>query len=351
MKKSELKMKKLLIIAVCFLFCFNSWAKSDFSAQIEADVDAQNSVEAKEKAMIEAQRKGFLEVASRMTEAENVEKLNELTDDEIAHFVRSVSVANEKAGGTKYKALLTVDINNELLKEYLAENEMIEADTSELAVVPVYRPEQHSEILLWERANDWRNSWLSKGLIKFGLMQVRTVANQFEDIEGFDAQGALYMGSGLYNNLSSLVGTDRIYVVYAEVLPNDDLKVTVKNEKNKTEDSFTVLADGSENLFDKAIEKSVMFISNMERENQKESAVAAKGVINAVYTYETMKDWIEKNKAIVELSNVDSIDTKSMGAGKVNFDIHYSGSIDELWSALQELGISHESMNNYVILR
>ena len=151
------------------------------------------------------------------------------------------------------------------------------------------------------------------------------------------------MGSGLYNNLSSLVGTDRIYVVYAEVLPNDDLKVTVKN--------VTVLADGSENLFDKAIEKSVMFISNMERESQKESTVAAKGVINAVYTYETMKDWIEKNKAIVELSNVDSIDTKSMGAGKVNFDIHYSGSIDELWSALQELGISHESMNNYVILR
>ena len=140
-------MKKILLLLLFLGLSTAVFAKSDYTAQIEVDVDAKDSVEAKDKAMIEAQRKGFSEVASGLTDEENVKLLNQLSDDEIAKFVQSVSVSNEKSGGTKYKALLTVEINEELLKEYMAENDMIDVKASELLVIPVYRSEYGGRVI------------------------------------------------------------------------------------------------------------------------------------------------------------------------------------------------------------
>ncbi len=344
-------MKKILLLLLFLGLSTAVFAKSDYTAQIEVDVDAKDSVEAKDKAMIEAQRKGFSEVASGLTDEENVKLLNQLSDDEIAKFVQSVSVSNEKSGGTKYKALLTVEINEELLKEYMAENDMIDVKASELLVIPVYRSEYGGRVELWENSNDWRRSWLSKGLIKFGVLQVRTIDSHFEQINELNGENALYMSSILYEEIANLNGSDGIYVVFAEVLPNKHLKITVKNERAKTEDSFTVLYNENENTFDKAIEKSVMFISNMERMAKKQNGVNDTGVVSAVYAYQDMKDWIDKSNTLKTLENVKMIDTKSMGGGKVNFDLHYTGSLDDLFESLSELGLSHENMGNYIIIR
>lgn len=343
---------KIILLLLGFLgLSLPALAKSDYTAQIEVDVEAEDSVKAKDQAMLEAQRKGFIEVASQLTAQENVELLNQLDDDEIAKFVQSVGVADEKSGGTKYKALLTVEINENLLKDYMAENDMINVKASELLVIPVFRSEYSGKVELWERSNQWRQNWLSKGLIKFGALQVRTIDSRFEQIDDLNGENALYMGSPLFEEISRINGSDGIYVVYAETLPNNDLKVTVKNERAKTEDSFTVLAKVGENIFDAAIEKSVMFISNMERSAKKQSGVAESGVISAVYTYQDMKDWISKSNALKTLESVKDIDTKSMGGGKVNFDLHYNGSLDDLFNALPELGLSYENMGNYVIIR
>lgn len=344
-------MKKIMVLFVALLMAFSASAKMSFEAEMPVDVEAENSVAAKEKAMKAAQRQGFLEVASRLVKSDKTEQLQSLSDDEILHFVQAVSVADEKAGGTKYKALLTVQINELLLKDYLAENEMIEAETTNLLVIPVYKENTYSAPLLWENNNLWKANWRSKGLIKFGTMQVQTSDARFQDIEDLTAENALYMDASLYNTISNRFGSDRVYVVYAETMSNGDLKVTLKNEKSKSENSFSVYNNDDENLFDKAIEKSVMFISNMEREAESENGTAAGGMLNAVYEYENIKDWLAKNSAITALPQVDGIDIKSLGGGKVSFTINYNGSADELLEALQELGISYEAGDNFYTLR
>lgn len=344
-------MKKIVVWVMAMLLAFPALAKVSFEAQIPVEVEAENSVKAKDKAMQEAQRQGFLDVANQLTSAENVESLKSLSDDEILHFVQSVSVADEKAGGTKYKAVLTVQINEPLLKDYLAENGMIEAETINLLVIPVYKTAPRTAPLLWENANAWRMNWRSKGLIKFGTMEVQTADARFEDLENLTAENALYMDSSLYNEISNRFGSDRVYVIYAESLENGDLKVTVKNEKNKSENSFSVYNDGEENIFDKAVEKSVMFISNMEREAENEKGTEAGGIMNAVYEYGNMKEWLTKSAAITALPQVDSIDTKSLGGGKVSFSINYNGSQDDLLNSFQELGLSYEANDNFYILR
>lgn len=345
-------MKKIFAFFICLFISFQAYAKTDYAVTIPVDMEAENSVAAQNKAMLEAQRQAFLEVAGKLTSEENVQKLAELSDDKILRFVQSVSVADEKAGGTKYIANLTVQINEQLLKDYMAENEMIKADMQEMLVIPIFKSSPRGYPMLWEGDNLWRQSWRSKGLVKFGVMQLRTIGEHFRNIDDLNAETALYMGNSLYREVSEMNGSDRIYVILAEVMENGDLKVTLKNEKTKNEESFAVYNDGESNIFDKAIEKSVMYISNMEREAKSDdNAGPSVGVVNAVYVYQNMKDWLTKSKALSELEQVEGIDTKSFGSGKVNFAIRYTGSLDDLWLAMQENGFSHEAKDNYFIIR
>lgn len=344
-------MKYWYLLLIGLFISTESWAKIEYEVTVPVDVEAENSVAAKDKAMLQAQRQAFLQTAGQLTSEENVQKLGELSDDAIMHFIEAVSVADEKAGGTKYIANLTVQINEQLLKDYMAENEMIKAEGAEMVVIPVFKPSVEAYPVLWEDNNVWLKSWRSKGLIKFGTMQMRTLTDNYRQIDDFSAQNALYMGADLYTAVSQRSGSDRVYVVFADTMRNGDLKVTIKNEKAKTEDSFTVYNDGQGDIFDKAIEKSVMFISNMERTAKNSDQTVSVNSLSAVYGYQNMKDWLIKSKAIADLEQVEGIETKSFGGGKVNFSIRYTGDIEDLWSALQEIGFSHEASGNYFIIR
>lgn len=346
-------MKKLFLILVLQMFCLPAQAKIDYDIEIPVDVEAESSVVAKEKALLEAQREAFLKVAEKLVSAKDVEQLNTLSDDSIQYFIKSVGVEDEKAGGTKYKANLTVQINEQLLKDYLVENEMIKMDAEDLLIIPVYKSRLQQYPLLWEENNLWRKYWRSKGLVKFGSIQMHTVGDNFRNIPDLSAENALYMPNDIYDQVSALNGSDKIYVVYAEPTENGDLKITLKNEKTKAEESFDVVNDKNDEqkLFDAAIEKSVMFISNMEREAKNNDSATAFHSLNAVYMYQDMKDWLLKSKILADLEPVEGIDTQSFGGGKVNFSIRYTGSLNALWEAMQENGFSHEAAGNYYIIR
>lgn len=344
-------MKKLFLFIALWLLSMPAAAKTEYSTIIPVDIEAENSVVAKDTAMLEAQRQAFLEIAGKLVSTENVEKLSKLSDDSIQYFIRAVSVDNEKAGGTKYKADLTVQINEQLLKDYLAENGMIKLEAEKLLIVPVFKPHTNAYPLLWEDDNLWRQNWRSKGLIKFGAIEMRTIGDQFRNIEDLNAQNALYMPNSIYEQISNFGESEKVYVVYAEVLENGDLKITLKNEYSKAEDSFAVYNDGKSDIFDKAIEKSVMVISNMERESKNNDSENTEHILNAVYIYQDMKDWLMKSNMLAELPMVEGVDTKSFGGGKVNFSIRYTGSLQDLWNTLQENGFSHEASGNYYIIR
>lgn len=339
------------LLFLCVSFIKIADAKMEYAATISVDIEAENSVVAKEQAMKNAQRQAFLEVAGKLVSEEDVEKLAKLSDEELVHFVKSVGVENEKAGGNKYIADLTVQINEQLLKDYLVENEMLKSEVTDILVIPVFKAQNDKYPLLWEESNSWRRSWDAKGLIKFGTMQIKTVYDSMREIDNFSAEDALYMSSSLYENILKSGAPERVYVVYALELPNNDLKVTLKDEKNKAEDNFTVYGSENANVYDKAIEKSVMLISNMERSTRNGANEQTVKSVNIVYGYQDMKDWLLKNQMIEALPQVESIETKSFGNGKVNFSIKYTGNLDDLWDSLQENGLSHEEKENYFILR
>lgn len=344
-------MIRIIVFICCLFFSFSAQSRSMNEVLVSVDFEAEDSVKARDLAMMDAQRKAFIGVAGMFTSTENVEKLSQLSDEEILYFVQSVGVVNERSGGTKYKADLTVKINDKLLKDYLAENEMIVVEVSELMVIPVYKMQNNTLPLLWESENHWMNIWKEKGVIKFGSMQIKTISDKFRNIADLTAENSLYMSDTLFNQIKELNDSDKIYVLFAERNENGDLNVTVKNERNKVEDSFAVHNDGESDVFDLAVEKTVMFVSNMERETEKSSVNGDEGFVNIVYVYQNMKDWLQKSNAMSKLPQIEALDTRSFGGGKVNFVIKYRGNIDDLWTALLDMGISHEQEGSYFVIR
>ena len=60
----------------------------------------------------------------------------------------------------------------------------------------------------------------------------------------------------------------------------------------------------------------------MERESKNnDKGDISQGVVNAVYVYQNMKDWLIKSKLLSQLTQVEGIDTKSFGGGKVLWKI------------------------------
>ena len=175
-------MKKVFLILMLSVLSLPAYAKIDYVVEIPVNKEAENSVAAKEAALTEAQRQAFLEVTGKLVSEEDVEQLNTLSDDSIQYFIQSVGVQDEKAGGTKYVANLSVQVNEQLLKEYLAENDMIKMEAEDLLVIPVFKADADSYPLLWEEANLWRRYWRSKGLIKFGAINMQTMGDHFQAI-------------------------------------------------------------------------------------------------------------------------------------------------------------------------
>lgn len=344
-------MIKILCFIVSLIITTQVQAKGNFKTDIPVNIEAENSVIAKNKGILDAQKQAFFKAASELTSIENVEKLKDLSNNEILHFINSVSVKEEKAGGNKYIALLNIEINSDLLKDYLIENEMIKVEQNDILIIPIYKDTLSSSYLLWEKENIWRNAWLSKGLIKFGNINLRTISNMYQDFNLIDANTSMNMNENTFQQLSNIAKSNNIYVLLAEKDINNDAKITLKDIKNDNEFSFSVHNNEDDSLMDNTIEKTVLYISNKEKENYNNQQVSPIGKIDAVYTYLNMKDWLMKNKAIEEIPFVKSVDITAIGGGKVAFSINFDGNIENLWANLLELGLSHEQIDNYYIIR
>ena len=155
-------MKKLCLLVFLWMLGINpsmteAFAEVSFEAGVSVEKEAENSAVAKDEAMKDAYRQAFLNVAERLTTKENVEKLNELKDEQLIHFIQETDVVAEKSSGNSYRADLNIKINGELLKAYMLENEMIDPGDGEL--IQRYRIDVEEWLEKWEAFFD--DTWIS----------------------------------------------------------------------------------------------------------------------------------------------------------------------------------------------
>ncbi len=323
-------------------------ADISFEAGINVSAEAENASLAKEDAMKKAYREAFLKVSSRLTTAENVEKLNELTDAQLSHFVQEVSVIAEHSGTKTYRADLNIKINEKLLKQYMQENDMLEvvAAPAKVLIVPVYSDTAYPDKVIWEDGNLWRQAWLDKGLIKSG-------AYDFFVVSDTPANRAVLSDTDLnrevYDKLISLNHVKDVFVVNAVRAGRNTLAIVIRSHP-ETEEKRLLITDENGETFDKGIAETIGYIT-LEMQGRTVEENSRRGNLEAVYHFNRLPEWLDMEKRLNHVPQIKNVRIETMGSHQVKTKIEFSGSESRLRASLENAGIYLQSDNGRYILR
>ncbi len=343
-----MKVLSILFFLVLMAVSLPVVADVSFEAGVNVATEAENASLAKDEAMKKANREAFLNVASRLTTEDNVQKLNELTDEQLLHFIREVYVVSEHSGTTTYRADLNIKINEKLLKQYMQENNMLEvvAAPAKILIIPVYSDTAYPDKVVWEDGNLWRKAWLDKGLIKSGAYDFLVIADTQGNRSAFPA-GRL--DKTAYDKLLFINHVKDIFTVNAVRAGRNTLVVVVRTYP-ETNEKRLLITDENGDTFDKAIAATVGYITaEMEGKNLQENS--RQGSLDIVYRFDKLPDWFAAEKRLNKIPQIKSVQTTAIGNHQVKIRVEFSGSESRLRSSLENSGLYLQSNNGQYFLR
>lgn len=331
-------MKKFILSWVfALLFVCMANAAPSYDADVRVDVTAETVTEAKKQAMAKATRDALSEVLQSVSTEQSVQKLNELNDNQLQHFISGVMVLMEKSSDVRYIAELRVSIDEGVLKAYMAENDMpfVVGEEQEVLIIPLI--EQDGAADLWSDKNIWRQAFLERGRIERGNLEVRVIDKNLGNIAAANAKRVYDMTDGEYNELADFNGINSIYVL--KYLPADNV-VLIKSFPDKAVKEVKI---EGETLAD-AVDLVLPHLKGSAKSGAvEEESMAEPKTYDAVYTYPRLTDWAALKKMLEANPQVSEVSIVSMGNGKVRFRFVYSGVIEKLQA---NLGVKGYQMRN-----
>ena len=302
---------------------------------------AENVVEAKKQAMAKARRDALNDVLLSVSTAQSVEELAKLNDNQIQHFISGVMVLMEKSSNVRYIADLRVTINEDVLKAYMAENNlpMVVGEEQTVLVVPLL--EQNDGALdLWSDANFWRQAFIDRKDIRKGNLILHDIDKNLGNITAVEANRIYDMTEAEFADLSGFNNVEEVYVLKYSL---KDGKVYVKSFPTR-EVNEVVIGDATPQDM---IEAVLPFFKDVKKaaklENLDDNAEFVNQKIEAVYSYTKLSEWLSLKRFLEANAQVKDVKVISMANGKVHFSFIYNG----VWEKLQaNLALSGYKMRN-----
>lgn len=329
------------VMTLFFILSGNVTAKPLFEADVNVDITAENVVEAKKQAMAKARRDALNDVLLSVSTAQSVEELAKLNDNQIQHFISGVMVLMEKSSNVRYIADLRVTINEDVLKAYMAENNlpMVVGEEQTVLVVPLL--EQNDGALdLWSDANFWRQAFIDRKDIRKGNLILHDIDKNLGNITAVEANRIYDMTEAEFADLSGFNNVEEVYVLKYSL---KDGKVYVKSFPTR-EVNEVVIGDATPQDM---IEAVLPFFKDVKKaaklENLDDNAEFVNQKIEAVYSYTKLSEWLSLKRFLEANAQVKDVKVISMANGKVHFSFIYNG----VWEKLQaNLALSGYKMRN-----
>ena len=243
---------------------------------------------------------------------------------------------------------LNITINESLLKQYMAENNLI-ADNrpqSKVLIIPIFSDTDYDDKVLFEDGNVWRNMWLEKGQIKSGTFDFEVIKDTPENKSKRISESADRLDKNLYEELRIANGIENIFVVSTIRADSDTLVLTIKSYPKQAQKSLVVTG---ENVFDRAIEQTILYITAF-MQNKVMTQTSSNGKLDIVGNF-GLKDWLDVEKRLNKVLSVKKVDIKSFSIKRTIFTIDYAGNFDDLITALAQNGLYLQNTDGYYVLK
>ena len=321
--------KLVLKFAAMVLFAIPAAADPRYEADVNVDVTAATVTEAKKQAMAKAVRDGLNEVVLSISTAQSADEINKLNDNQLQHFVSGIMVLMEKSSDVRYIADLRISVNEDILKAYLAENNMplVAGEEQDVLAVPLLEKEDGT-LDLWSDENIWRQAFQQRRDIRKGNLVIRDIEKNLGNITAVEANRIYDMTDGEYNELADFNNVTGIYVLKYSL---KDGKVYVRSFPGRK----VSVADVAGLEPAAAIDKVLPFFKDVKKavgETLPETFAEEK--IEAVYSYPKLGQWMALKRLLEGYPQVKEVKVVSMANGKVHFNFLYSGVIEKLQANL-----------------
>ena len=180
------------------------------------DVTDESASLARKKALTLASSIAFQRLLERLTLIKDRERLPRLDQDEIAGFVISFDVADEKTASKRYLAKLSYKFKRDDVRNLLKDFNLQFAETlsKPVLVLPVYQ--SAGTIALWDDPNPWRMAWARAAEFE-GMVPLVRPAGDLADVGSIGPEQAIQGDRQRLQAIADRYETGDVIVAYAQM--------------------------------------------------------------------------------------------------------------------------------------
>jgi hypothetical protein len=318
---------------------------------VPVDERAADELTAKSQGIEKAQQEALQGLIEKITLRDNYDQLPEVDQKTVQQTIRDYAVANEKFGGGRYLATLTVRFKRAAVRALLTQNKVPIAETVSrpVVVLPVYRAA--GSVLLWDDPNPWFSAWANRPSPN-GLLPLVVPLGNFSDIAVLSAEQALngeedrlsaiaekYDAIGTLVTVAELdidprTGAPSIQVSMTRFGKADTGRVFVRSFAGTPDRGVDVLLkDAVEALIIRAEE-------DWKRDNLQSFSAQQRISIHVPLT--SLKNWLTIRNRLGRVSPIIDLSLVRLSVSEALVDIRYSGGPDQLRRSMAQSDLDLE---------
>ena len=322
-----------------------------YTEDVLVDERATDEVAAKLQGIQKAQEEALYNLIQRITLRDHYGQLPEVDEKIIQQTIRDYAVADEKFGGGRYLAKLTVRFKRAAVRTLLRRNKVPIAETVSRAVVviPVYRAA--GSILLWDDPNPWFAAWASRPSPN-GLLPMVVPLGDFSDITVLSSEQAL-SGDGdrlsaiakKYNAIGTLVTLAELDVDPQTSAPSIQISMTRFGKADAGRVFFRSFSGTRESGVGELLKEAVEALVIRAEEDWKRDnlqSLSAQQRISIHVPLTSLKNWLIIRNRLEKVSPIIDLYVARLSVSEALVEIRYSGGPDQLRRSMAQSDLDLE---------
>ena len=320
---------------------------SIFAVQgVDVDVTSTDAATAKNQALMDVQVKAFYQLVERLGTPELVAELQpKLTPEDIAPYLRSLSIEKETSAPGRYIGRFTVRFLPQKMQK-LFDDYGIRVPTQQadpVLVIPVFRGLDGNR--LWED-NPWRQAWIDlKG--EQGIVPIIVPLGDLEDTQSISADDAINGDAVRLEALRKRYGAPSLLLAQAQAAEGGGLHVYIEGETRlgkvtvnkiyKPEDA------GGEPVETAAAAAFQAMLVKTYRDMAQEIAERSANTVQSLAVsvpFSSPREWNAIRSRILSTPNVREVDLSTLDANGAVIELFFTHTVEELQINMQAAGLN-----------
>ncbi len=331
-------------------------------ADVHVDEHATDEVAAKQTGIAKAQRDALTTLFDHMTLRADQARLPPVTDELVARTLRDFTVQQEKFGGGRYLATLSVRFKPDEVRSVLREAGIpfAEVQSRPNLMLPVYQ--DAGSTLLWDEPNPWFDAWLRRdpptGLVPLVLPQ-----RDLSDIAAISADQAVKGDTARLQAIAAKYKAYGVVVALAQMrtdpvtnIPSLDVTMTTYSpgEQPRVVTNTFTAKEGMDldSLFDSTADALVVDVEEAWKSENLEKA-GSQQQIRVLVPVTRLSEWLDVKRKIASVPSVKALDVSRLSVREAEINLTYLGEPEQLRRALamKDLDMSYATDQNAWIVR